>query len=143
MSSNELVNIDAISSVVGSISQDGDNVVMDESANKQIADFKEAKKLMEQAEDLLKKHIRVALEPFNSQSIKGRYATISLTKPREPSSKYKVDNLEFLQEKTILVPDNNKIDEYKLEHGDLPYGVTENKPGTGGLAIRLKETNGQ
>lgn len=136
----DLVNISAIQSIVESIHQDGDAVIMSEEANRQIANFKKARQLMDKAEDILKESIVNALEPFNSQSIKGRYATISTVKARMPAMKYKVignDN-EFIKEKIVLVPDDDKIDEYIIANNALPIGVVENKPGKASLSIRLK-----
>lgn len=143
----QLIDISAIESIVSTIHEEGKNVVMSEVANRQIADFKKAQKLMQEAESVLKKHIRIALAPFNAKSIKGQWATISLTKPRQPSSPYTVDAKKkddpelrpFMRKKITLVPDEDKIDAFKKEHGYLPPHITITEAGEPGLSIRLKD----
>jgi hypothetical protein len=143
----QLIDISAIESLVATIHEEGKDVVMSEDANRQIAQFKKAQKLMAEAEKILKVHIREALEPFNAKSIKGQWATISLTKARQPSAPYTVDYKKkddpelkpFMKEKITLVPDELKIDEFKEEHGYLPPHITIAEAGEPGLSIRLKD----
>lgn len=142
-----LINIGAIHSLLSTIQSDGKNVVMSEEASKRIADFKRAQKLLSEAEDILKEQVRLALLPFKASSLRGRYATISISKPRAPASKYKIDNKapdadDYKKDKITRVPDDDHIDAYFSEFGELPEGVTMSEASEGAVSIRLKEVNG-
>ena len=143
----QLVDISAIESMVATIHQDGKDVVMSEDANYSIAAFKRAQKLMAEAEEILKIHIRMALAPFNARGIKGQWATISLTKPRQPASAYSVDYKhkddeelqKFMKEKVTLIPDEDKIAKFEKKNGHLPDYISPTHVGESGLSIRLKD----
>jgi CBS-domain-containing membrane protein len=141
----QLVNLIAIKGIVSTIRIDGENAVMAEWANENIADFKKAQKLIAEAESILKQHIIETLKPFNVRKITGEYCTISLTKPRQLASKYKIDAKhkdevkDFMKEQIVFILDDEKIEAYKKQNGYLPNWISESIPGEGGLSIRVKD----
>ena len=131
---NDIVDFSAIQTLFADVHLDGKNVVMSEEASKRIADFKRAQKLLSEVEDMLKEQVRDALAPFNATSLRGRYATISVGKPRKPASKYKIaadtPNADLYKtEKISLVPDETKIDAYFEANKHLPAGITAAEQG--------------
>jgi hypothetical protein len=126
---SELINLDALKELLSSIERKGEDVVVDRHAADKIRNFKRAMKLMSEAEKLLKAEIISASEAFHANTIRGHDLTISIGAGRA-SSKYTLQDgfkHEWGKQQVTYVPDADKIEEYILENGALPEGVTLNE----------------
>ena len=122
----DIVNLVAIKQSVDSVRKVGKDVVISEDAAAKILAFEEAYKLMGEAREVLKEHCRLALDAFNSNSLRSSGLTISLTQPRA-DQRYTIEpghKREWGKQRVSVVVDPDKIEKFITENGTLPEGVT-------------------
>lgn len=125
MSNANTINLTEIKRKITLVKKVGDQVVIDEKAEKAIAQLFTFQKQLEEALKNVKGQVAEALEPFGAKTLKGKYVTVSVAEPRK-DMKYRVDEEaqgKYAKQRISYVVDADKIEEYIEEKGQLPQGV--------------------
>ncbi|UOF78710.1 gp157-like protein [Caudoviricetes sp.] len=119
------INLSQIKRQITLVKKVGNDVVIDEKADKAIGQLFMFQKQLDEALKEVKAQVADALAPFNAKSLKGKYVTISVAEPRR-DLKYKVDDeasAKFAKQRISYTPDVEAIEQYIDEKGQLPQGV--------------------
>jgi len=140
----EVIDLKSLKENIELAKVEGKNVVINDKADYAIAKIKEAEKLIENTIELIKSYVPEVLEELNATNMKGKYCTISLSKPRN-MGEYKIEpdkqvDEKFITVKKSYVPNVDAIDAYVEEHQKLPYGIIQPQ-GKRVVSIRYKEVN--
>lgn len=125
-SNNNTINLTTLEKQIKAVQKIGDQVVIDEKADKAIAEIYLAKKKLDDVLLNIKSLVQEGMQPFNAKSLKGKYVTISIAQPRA-DLKYKVDpetGSKFAKQVVTYKPDVEAIDKYVEEKDQLPQGVS-------------------
>lgn len=119
------INLSQIKRQITLVKKVGNDVVIDDKADKAIGQLFMFQKQLDEALKAIKEQVAEALEPFNAKSLKGKYVTISIAEPRK-DLKYKVDEeaqSKFAKQRISYTPNLEAIEEYIDQKGQLPQGV--------------------
>lgn len=119
------INLSQIRRSITLVKKVGNDVVIDEKADKAIAQLFTFQKELDEALKAVKAQVGEALAPFNAKTLRGKYVTVSIAEARR-DLKYRVDEdaqAKYAKQRISYTPDVDKIQAYIDEKGQLPQGV--------------------
>lgn len=139
---NSIINLDDLARDIKVALQDGKDIIIDDNADKAVAAIKIAEKQIKQAINIIREHAKLALEPFNAKTLRGKYINITVSAPRKVNE-YAVDDEAdpmFWSKQVKMIPNKDAIESYVEKHdGSLPVGVHRNELKQS-VSIKLKQS---
>ena len=129
MTEEKSIDLVALREQLQVVRQEGENIVLSDKADRAIGLLKLYESQIDIAIKIVKNIIPETLAPFNAKTVRGKYCTISVGKPRGTSAYYvDEEGSEYLKQRITNIPDVEKIEAYIESRGQLPIGVHKNEP---------------